>query len=265
MIPLFAFAILFALIVASAADNSARAASRREDEGTPKDKKAAAPIDPAHVAAAVKRAVASEQDPAKVDAIAKKLEDAGHPAAAAAARERSAELRQGKSGSKSTEKIFPSPFTGVAARAWDRYVQAMASADPETVSATNQLGMFQIGFPRLSDLGYVEKLRRAQKGGRTVWTADFKAPYSLSGFLKDPTVQYGAFVKIAKADRSAILKRHADFIGKTIAGAKVTLSGLLAVSYFAGLAGLGRWLSSEDERTRSPRTTAAYQRGDGLF
>jgi len=261
MIPLFAFAILFALIVAAAAEGSARAANRRDNDG----KGAKAPIDPARFAAAIKNAVAHENDPAKIDAVAKKLEDAGHPAAAAAARERAEELRQGKASSKSAETIFPTPFPGIGAKAWNRYVRIMAGAAPEAVSATNLLGIFQIGFPRLGDLGFVENLRKAQKNGRGVWVGDFKAPLSLSGFLNDPAIQYRAFVLTTAADRGAILSRHADSIGKTIAGKKATLSGLLAVAYHAGLAGLGRWLSGEQERKRSPRTTAAYQRAVGLF
>jgi len=265
MIPLFAFAIIFALIVAGAAERSARAAGRHEDEGSSKGKGGTTPIDPVRFAAAVKQSVASEHDPVKLDVIAKRLEDAGHPAAAAAARDRSAELRQGRATTKSTQTIFPAPFSGVAPKAWNRYVRLMATANLDAVSATNQLGMFQIGFPRLADLGYVENLRKSRKDGRAVWIADFRAPSSLSGFLKDPAQQYVAFVETTRADRSAIAKRHADVIGKTIAGSKVTLSGLLAVAYHAGLAGLGGWLSGEEERTRSPRTTAAYQRAVGLF
>jgi hypothetical protein len=125
--------------------------------------------------------------------------------------------------------------------------------------------MFQIGFRRLADLGYVENLRKENKNGRTVWVGDFKAPFSLSGFLKDPVLQYQVFVQATKADRKAVLARHGDAIGKAIAGKKATLSGLVAVAYHAGLAGLERWLSSSEERDRSPKTTALYQRTTGLF
>jgi hypothetical protein len=269
MIPLFAFAIFFALVVASAASGSARAATRRADGPAPKDGKAPRPIDPARLATAVKEVVASETDPARVEAAAQKLEDAGHPAAAAVARERAAELRGGSTTSttsKSAEMIFPIPFAGIGAKAWNRYVRLMATATSETVSAGNQFGIFQIGYPRLADLGYVENVRKVHKKGRSVWVGDFKAPLTLAGFLKDVALQYQAFVQTTKTDRSAILARHAGSIGQPIAGKKATLSGLLAVAYHAGLAGLARWLSGgEEERKRSPRTTAAYQRAVGLF
>jgi hypothetical protein len=141
----------------------------------------------------------------------------------------------------------------------------MASAHPETVSPSNQLGLFQIGFPRLADLGYVENLRKGRKNGRTVWLADFRPPASLSTFLKDPVMQYMAFVETTKVDRGAVIKRHADVIGKTVAGSAATVSGLLAVVYNAGLAGLAHWLSGSEARTHAPRATAAYQRANGLF
>jgi hypothetical protein len=265
MIPLFALAILFALFVANAAERSARAAEQRDGDGPLKSKPGTRAIDPVRFAAAVKEEVASQRDPAKLDAIAKKLDDAGHPLAANVARQRSTELRHGRTTPASAETAFPPPFAGVTAEAWNRYVRLMATAKPDTVSPSNQLGLFQIGFPRLADLGYVENLHKGQKDGRAVWIADFRPPASLAAFLADPVTQYVAFVETTKVDRQAVIKRHADAIGKTVAGTAATLSGLLAVAYNAGLVGLDRWLSSPDARSKTPRTTAAYQRANGLF
>jgi hypothetical protein len=264
-VPFFVVAIAIALIVAGAAEASALAASRRAGSARRKEEGAGRPVDPERLAAAVRKVVADERDPAKLDEAASKLEAAGQPAAAAAARERAAELRSGKARSKSAAEAFSSPLPGVPRTAWNRYVHLMAVTNPETVSAGNQLGMFQVGYRRLADLGYVDNLRKVDKNGRTVWVGDFKAPLTLGAFLKDPVLQYEAFAKAALADRKAILARHGGAIGKTLAGKAATLSGLLAVAYNAGLAGLGRWLSGKDERARTPRTTAVYQKATGLF
>jgi len=265
MIPLFALAILFALLVANAAERSARAAELQDGDGSAKAKQGTQAIDPIRFAAAVKEEVSSHRDPAKLEAIAKKLDDAGHPLAAKAARDRSTELRGGRAVLASKDVAFPPPFPNVTAAAWNRYVRLMATAKADTVSPSNQLGLFQIGFPRLADLGYVENLRKGQKNGRAVWIADFRPPASLASFLADPVAQYVAFVETTKADRGAVIKRHADAIGKTVAGTAATLSGLLAVAYNAGLVGLDRWLSSPEARSKTPRTTAVYQKANGLF
>ena len=265
MIPLFALAIVFALVVAAAAERSARAAELRDGDGSSNAKQEPQAIDPVRFAAAVKEEVANHRDPAKLDAIAKKLDDAGHPLAAKAARERSTELRQGRTAPASKEMAFPPPFPNVTATAWNRYVRLMATAKADTVSPSNQLGLFQIGFPRLADLGYVENLRKGQKNGRAVWIADFRPPASLAAFLSDPVAQYVAFVETTKADRAAVIKRHADAIGKTVAGTTATLSGLLAVAYNAGLVGHDRWLSRPEARAKTPRTTGVYQKANGLF
>jgi hypothetical protein len=262
-VPFFVVAIAIALIVAGAAEASALAASRRAE--AEKNGRGGQAVDPVRLAAAVKKVVADEHDPAKLDDVAKKLDAAGQPAAAAAARERAAELRTGKATSNSAATAFVAPFPGVARKAWNRYVRLMAVGEPATISAGNQLGMFQIGYRRLADLGYVENLRKVKKSGRAVWVGDFKAPFTLSGFLKDPVLQYQVFVQATKADRSAVLLRYAGAIGKTFAGKKATLSGLVASAYHAGLAGLGRWLSSDEERNRAPKTTAVYQRTTGLY
>ena len=90
-------------------------------------------------------------------------------------------------------------------------------------------------------------------------------PRSREGFLSDLKLQYEAFVKATVADRAAVLSRHRDAIGHTLANKTATLSGLLAAARQAGLRGLAAWLASEADRAKFPRTTAAYLRANGLY
>jgi hypothetical protein len=260
------FAIAITAVAAAVLEKRARA-SGRAAEPREREKRAARAVrmDSARLTAAVRKVIAEEKDPAKVDEVARKLEAIGQPAAAAAAREHAAAIRSGKAGSPRSAASFAPPFSGVTGKAWNRYVRLMAVAEPDTVSMGSQLGIFQIGYRRLADLGYVQNLRKGQKNGRTIWVGDFKPPLTLAAFLSDPGLQYEVFVQATKADRSAVLSRYRDAVGKTFVGKKATLSGLLATAYHAGLAGLGRWLSSNEERDRGRRTSAVYQRTTGLF
>ena len=183
-------AILFALIVASAADNSARAASRREDESAPHGKKGTEkgppPIDPAHVAAAVET---GRRKRAGSDQGRCHRQETGGRRASGGSRGGTRALRraaQGKSGSKSTRSNFFRRRSrawrrrhGIATcRRWRRPIRRRYRRQP-----ARDVSIWVP--PVFADLGYVENLRRTQKGRRTVRMADFSGAVLPERVLKD--------------------------------------------------------------------------------
>jgi hypothetical protein len=204
-------------------------------------------------------------DPSKLDEHAAEAERAGYPQTAAAIRARALRIRDAEPSLVSTPgaRDLKSPVPEASAAAWTRFVELMAGNNASnTVSPNGELGLFQFSIRRLADLGYVTNPRKDASGK---WIAEWVPPLSRDGFLSDLKLQYKAFVKATVADRAAILARHRDAIGRTLASKTATLSGLLGAARQAGLRGLAAWLASNADRTKFPRTTAAYLRSNGLY
>jgi hypothetical protein len=247
-------ALILLLVLAS----GAHARERKRDEppapGGP-------PMDAAN---AVAQANATA-DPAKLDEHAANADRAGYPQTAAAIRDRAARLRA-ESPQHSPTAATPdlkSPLPEASDGAWTRFVELMAGNNATgAVSPQGNLGLFQFSVWRLADLGYVTN---PHKDARGTWTADWIAPHTREQFLADVKLQYEAFVKATTADRVAIFARHADAIGRALAGKTATLSGLLAAVRQAGLRGTESWLASGADRTKFPRTTSAFVAANGVF
>lgn len=204
-------------------------------------------------------------DPAKLEERADDADRAGYPQTAAAIRERAQRIR-------GAEKVLApkpggpdvhSPIPEASDATWTRYMEVIAGGTASNaVSPGGDLGLFGLSLPRLADLGYVTHVRRDAAGK---WAADWVAPLTQENFLGDVKVQYEAFVKATLADRKAIVARHREAVGRTLAKKVVTLSGLLAAVHQAGLGGLGKWLASGADRVRFPRSTNAFLKGNGIF
>jgi len=161
--------------------------------------------------------------------------------------------------------VFPSPFPSVPAAAWTAFVRALRGSNPREITPAYHLGIFAFGMPRLVDLGIASNPKKVQKGGRTVWDADWTPPASLEAFLASPSFQYHAFVKACRQDLEQILAKLPHAVGTEIDGKPATPSGLLAVTKQAGLKGLESWIADEEVRKKHSNTTAAFHRLNGIF
>jgi hypothetical protein len=161
--------------------------------------------------------------------------------------------------------MFPSPFPSVPAPAWSAFVRALRGPNPREITTAYHLGLFAFGMPRLADLGLASNPKKIQKGGRTVWDADWTPPASLEGFLSSPSFQYHTFVKACRQDLEEILAKLPHAVGTEIDGKPATPSGLLAVTKQAGLKGLESWIADAEVRKKHSNTTAAFHRLNGIF
>lgn len=149
-----------------------------------------------------------------------------------------------------------SQLPGVSDECWTQFVRGMITADADSVSPSNALGMFELMPRRLADLQIVAKLARAKgPSGRTVWVAVFIPPLTSDKFLKSPEAQYKVFTKstqdYAKRVNSGEIEKDDD----------MSLSGALAILHRCGPSGLKTWSSG----LRFPATEATYDRVAGVF
>jgi hypothetical protein len=159
---------------------------------------------------------------------------------------------------------FESPWRDVPSDKWTSFVKLMAVSAPAQEKdplmfymSTGRYGMFLMGVRRLVDLGIMTRPKKDAKG---VWTAEWVMPKER--FLGDPKVQLKAFVASMIRLRQEVSKRYGAAFGKNVEGAPATLSGLLAVAHYAGLEGLGKFLTGE---VRKEAAVAAYKKANQIF
>lgn len=158
-----------------------------------------------------------------------------------------------------------SPIPGVNDARWTAFVNLFRGKNINEISPAYHLGLFNVGFHRLRDLGLAFDVKQELYNGKPVWKGAFKPPMTLEKFLNNPTVQYKVFAK-DMADRAAFLRQHfKDQIGQPIEGAPASLSGLLAAIKLAGTKGFGSWVKDPEERRKFANTTAAYKMANGIF
>ena len=138
--------------------------------------------------------------------------------------------------------------------AWNKFVKALKLGKVGTKTPKNYLGLFNLGYRRLEDLGYVTDVSKDDKG---VWSGTWRPPLSEEEFLSNAKLQYDAFVKHIIRNARVIARRHKNDITD-----KRTLSGLLGVAHRRGLKGMAEWLK---DPSKYPKATTIYERTNQLF
>lgn len=168
----------------------------------------------------------------------------------------------------SLPKILRSPFEGISDGAWTRYVQSQKGGRLNTVSKTNNLGLFFLGMRVLQDLGYAQnvKLRPFPQAGagKQAYQGDFAPPLTQEEFLSNAKLQYEAFRRMTERDAKKILADNPNTFkdpNLVIDGLRPTLSGFLAVLKRTGPVGFQAWLKGD----RKPETTAEYKKANNIF
>ena len=155
-----------------------------------------------------------------------------------------------------------SPLPGIPLIRWERFVTVMAVAPKRRVTPRCRFGTFGLDARRLSDVGFVEKPRKATVEGEAgVWIGEWKKPLTTEKFLDSMPAQYTAF----KRSMIRMAPKVEGFVGTDVDGAKCSLSGLLGVGHLAGEAGVKSWVESPDVRKRFKSTTANFAKTNGIF
>lgn len=205
-------------------------------------------------------------DPAALMAAANAARDNGFPESAKALASKAQDLGDivQAVGTGSTVPII-SPIHGVTDERWTKFANLFKGKVPDEISPAFHLGLFNIGFLRLRDLGLATEVKQAPYGGKVVWQGKFVPPMTVKSFLAQPAVQYKVFARDMKDRSDHIRNRYAHVLGETIEGQPVTLSGLLAAIKLAGARGFHSWVNDPAERRKFANTTAAYRTANGIF
>lgn len=197
---------------------------------------------------------------------AKQAQAAGFPETAKALASRAQDLGDVVAAvTKGGDVPIKSPLPDVTDKQWSAFVALFRGRNPAEISSANQLGLFNVGFLRLRELGLANNVFQRESKGVRVWDGQFLPPMTLARFLASPAVQYTVFVK-DMADRVAHIRQaHPGAVGRIIEGEKATLSGLLAAIKLSGTKGFAGWISSEAERRKFANTTAAFKTANKVF
>jgi hypothetical protein len=166
------------------------------------------------------------------------------------------------------EKPVPSPIPGVTDKQWSSFVGLFKGTTVDEVSPAYCLGIFNIGFRRLLELGLAYDVKQGTHEGKTVWMGKLKPPMTMKGFLNNPVLQYRVFAKDMRDRAALIQKEYAKVIGTELPGLegiKVSLSGLLGVIKLAGTKGFHGWVTDPKQREKFAHTTTAFKTANGLF
>jgi hypothetical protein len=105
-----------------------------------------------------------------------------------------------------------------------------SSGDWKKTNEIGCLGWFQFQVTTLESLGIYG-----------ITTAKFIADPDIF----PPELQEQAFIALVRVN-SAALKKYEGYIGQTIKGVLITMSGLLAATHLGGIMGVGRFLTTPD-------------------
>jgi len=156
------------------------------------------------------------------------------------------------------ERVLKSELPGVSNEAWTDFVFAMKTGEKTAVSPSNGLGMFDIRYKRLQDLGLVTDLqyKRDLETNRSVQVANWVPPLTRDGFLASADAQLDVFVASMRAYFEEMRK-------KVIAmPTGCSVSGALAILHRGGRAALTKWA---DPTQRFEATTALFNITNGVF
>jgi hypothetical protein len=190
-------------------------------------------------------------DAGAIRGAARTVELAGYPMAAAALRDRAAQL--GQNANVRTHTVAAAapgvPLPGVSPASWVAFVRRMVVQPPGAVGPKGQIGLFGFQPRRLAELGVTDDpiVRAALRSSKRAQCLAFgRCIADLGGKVKSDPVLTAA-------------------LGRELAGARVTLSGLCALAHVAGLTGARKWVSSEGDREKYQQTTTIYKRTTGIF
>ncbi len=145
-------------------------------------------------------------------------------------------------------RVLKSELPGVSNEAWTQFVFAMKIAQLGAVSASNGLGMFDVRYKRLAELGLVTDVgyKRDAVTNRSVQVATWVPPLTREKFLASANAQYKVFVASMNDYFTAL------FNGKIDApkDPAMTVSGALAILHKGGRGALAKW-SDVNERFES--------------
>jgi len=158
-----------------------------------------------------------------------------------------------------------SPLPGVNDAHWTAFTNLFRGKDIAEISPAFHLGLFNIGFLRLRDLGLADDVKQQEYNGRRVWQGKLKPPLTVKAFLANPAVQYQVFARDMRDRADFIRTNYMDYVGKDIEGQKATLSGLLAAVKLAGTKGFDSWVKRATERKKFENTTKGYLAANGIF
>jgi len=154
------------------------------------------------------------------------------------------------------------PWDDVRDDGWIRYVKSSRLPDEDREGREWLVGVFGFSPRALERIGLMTDVKREGDS----WTGRWTGILDRSFFTKSLPAQVQAFTAIAKLQRAESDDILAATVGQEIEGQAATLSGLLAVALRAnGKTGLESWVSNEADRRKFKRTTAAYQRMNGIF
>jgi hypothetical protein len=156
------------------------------------------------------------------------------------------------------------PPLGLSKEQWMAFLRAAICGNPRTINRSFRLGTFGLTIRRLCDLGVMSNPRRMRFNGNPVFDADWRLPWTLDVFQRQPMQQYGLFeqsiVQYSKAPTVV------ESLGETVDGKAVTMSGALMLANRAGLSGMRSWIRSSNDRERySHNTTAFFQKANAIF
>jgi hypothetical protein len=155
-----------------------------------------------------------------------------------------------------------SPLPGVPLLSWERFVTVMVVSPPQSMTSRRRMGMFGMDARRLSDVGFMEEVRKGHVGGEQgVWVGKWRPPLTTEKFLASAPAQYEAFRRSAQR----LAPKVQGLVGTLVDGQPCSLSGLLGVGHLAGEAGVAGWVADPRVRARFRATTQAFQRSNGIF
>jgi hypothetical protein len=163
---------------------------------------------------------------------------------------------------KEEKRLIRSEFPRVSDEAWTKFVFALRTSKLDSISSSNEKGMFSLKPKRLEDLSIMKNLKSERSpSGRMVWTGEFVSPMTEERFLKDASAQYAAFCMSLKKYVAGLSD---GTIPKPDGGwpKGMSLSGALAILHRAGPMALKSW---NNETKRFKDTIALYNQANGIF
>jgi len=202
-------------------------------------------------------------DPEEVASRAERMH-AKYPKTAQLVMRRARELEASQGAAQAPKGLYEAAKTkeprAVFNLRWSKFLLSVVRENSDV--SNGHVGYFYFAWPRLVSLKLATDLKRDGKN----WTASLVEPPTLEEFLASSKLQYDAFVKSVLDYLPTLMSPSIQaYMGKVVAGKRVTLSGLIAVAHRAGIDGLRSWLATPADQTKYPNTTATFAKSTEIF